>query len=215
MVLGCYLIKTADGCHILIDTGIAPDARPASAPPPDNESNVIQQLTALRLRPEDIDTVICTHFDVDHAGFHDSFPRAEFIVQRTHYEQARGGHPRSAAARSHWDHPSLRYRLIDGDTELLPGLSLIETSGHVLGHQSVLVRLPHTGPVLLAVDAVMMKRLFTPERSAWPNDEDEDQLRASTQKLLEIVERERVSLVVFGHDGEQWRSLKKPPDFYD
>jgi len=92
---------------------------------------------------------------------------------------------------------------------------LIETSGHVLGHQSVLVRLPHTGPVLLAVDAVMMKRLFTPERSAWPNDEDEDQLRASTQKLLEIVERERVSLVVFGHDGEQWRSLKKPPDFYD
>lgn len=38
-----------------------------------------------------------------------------------------------------------RIRLVDGDTELLPGLELIETSGHVPGHQSVLVRLPKTG----------------------------------------------------------------------
>ena len=45
-----------------------------------------------------------------------------------------------------WDSPALRYRLLDGDTELLPGITLVESGGHVPGHQSVLVRLPETGP---------------------------------------------------------------------
>jgi N-acyl homoserine lactone hydrolase len=215
MVLGCYLIETGNGRHLLVDTGMAPDARPPGAPPPAQEKTVLELLSELGLRPEDIDTVICSHFDVDHAGFHDAFPHAEFLVQRTHYEAARGGHPRAAKARPHWDHPSLRYRLVEGDTELLPGLTLIETSGHVAGHQSVLVCLPNTGPVLLTIDAVMMARLFTPDRPAWPLDEDLEQLRASTIKLLDIARDSKSSLVIFGHDGLQWQSLRKAPEFYD
>ena len=54
-----------------------------------------------------------------------------------------------------------RIRLVDGDTELLPGITLIETSGHVPGHQSVLVRLSKTGAVLLTVDAVSFRGLCT------------------------------------------------------
>jgi N-acyl homoserine lactone hydrolase len=215
MSMGCYLIETTDNGRILIDSGIAADARPANAPPARFETNVIEQLASLDLRPADIDTVICTHFDVDHAGYHDHFTEAEFVVQRSHYELARGGYPRLARARDHWDHPSLRYRLIDGDIELIPGLELIETSGHVTGHQSVLVRLPRTGSVLLAIDAVIMERLFTPERKLSPYDEDETQLIASTRKLLEIAERKNAAVVVFGHDGLQWESLKKAPEFYE
>jgi N-acyl homoserine lactone hydrolase len=184
-------------------------------PPAENEKNVLDHLADLGLGPDDIEILICTHFDVDHAGYHDAFARAELVVQREHYTLARSGHPRFATARAHWDHPALRYRLIDGDTEILPGLTLLETSGHTTGHQSVLVRLPHTGPVLLAIDAAMMQRLFTPERQAWPNDENEAQLLASTQKLLDLVEREQVPLVIFGHDGAQWQTLHKAPAFYD
>jgi len=216
MVLGCYLVETSDGQHILIDSGIPADVPlPPGTPKADPENNVIKQLADLGLRPSDIDMLICTHFDVDHAGYHDAFPKAEHIVQREHYALARSGHPRFAAARPHWDHPALHYRLIDGDTELLPGLRLIETSGHTPGHQSVLVRLPQTGPVLLTIDAVMMQRLFTPDRQAWPTDDNEEQLRASTRKLLDLVEREHVTLVIFGHDGEQWQTLKKAPAYYE
>lgn len=215
MVLGCYLVETTDGRHILIDTGLPADAPlPPGRPPAANEKNVIEHLRDVGLSPDDIDIVISTHFDIDHAGYHDAFPGAEFVVQRAHYEQARSGHPRFAGGRAHWDHPSLRYRLIDGDTELFPGLTLLETSGHTLGHQSVLVRLPQTGLVLLAIDAVMMQRLFTPDRQAWPIDDNQEQLRASTRKLLDLVEREHVALVVFGHDGEQWQTLKKAPAYY-
>jgi N-acyl homoserine lactone hydrolase len=148
-------------------------------------------------------------------GYHDAFHKAELIVQRTHYELARSGHPRYTAARAHWDHPALQYRLIDGDTELMPGLSLIETSGHAPGHQSVLLRLPQTGKVLLAIDAVVLQRLFTPDRRAWPNDDNEEQLHASTRRLLDLVEREHVALVIFGHDGEQWQTLKKATAYYE
>jgi N-acyl homoserine lactone hydrolase len=215
MVLGCYLVQTGDGRRILIDTGMAADTRPPGLPPARNEKNVLEHLAGLGLHPEDIDTVIATHFDVDHAGYHDAFPCAEFIVQREHYELARGGHPRFAAARAHWDHPALHYRLVDGDVEVVPGLTLLKTSGHAPGHQSVLVRLPQTGPVLLAIDAVAMQRLFTLDRKAWPTDDNEEQLLASTRKLLDLVERDHVGLVIFGHDGQQWQTLKKAPEYYE
>jgi len=215
IVLPCYLVETSDGKSILIDTGMAADARPWGAPKAENEKNVLEHLSELGLSPADIDTLICTHFDVDHAGYHDHFTNAELIVQRKHYELARNGHPRFAPARAHWDHPALRYRFVEGDTELVPGLTLLETSGHAPGHQSVLVRLPQIGPVLLAIDAVMMQRLFTMDRKAWPNDDNGEQLLASTRKLLDLVEREQVRLVVFGHDGQQWKGLKKAPEFYE
>ena len=215
MVLPSYLIETTDGRYILIDTGMSPENVSPNSPRGKNEMTVLDHLAALHLRPSDVDTLLCTHFDVDHCGFHDSFPHAELIVQRQHYEVARSGHQRFAPARNHWDHPSLRYRLIDGDLELLPGLTLLETPGHVPGHQSVLVRLPKFGPVLLAIDAVMLQRLFTMERKASPKDDNEEQLLASTKKLLDIVEREQVQLTVFGHDGIQWQSLRKSPEFYE
>jgi N-acyl homoserine lactone hydrolase len=216
MSSGCYLVQTSDGKNILIDSGLPVDYQPPpGTPPTERGRNVIEQLADLGLHPDDIGLLVCTHFDVDHAGYHDAFTKAELVVQRQHYELARSGHPRFASARAHWDHPVLRYRLIDGDIDLLPGLTLLETSGHVPGHQSVLVRLPQTGPVLLTIDAVMMQRLFTPDRKKWPNDDNEEQLRASTRKLLELVEREQIVLVIFGHDGQQWQTLKKAPDYYE
>src|ERR1700741_3718363 len=102
MVLGCYLIETTEGHHILIDTGFPADVpRPANIPPAQNVKNVLEHLAGLSLTPEDIDVVVCTHFDVVHAGYHDSFPKAKFLVQREQYELARRGHPRFAARRPH------------------------------------------------------------------------------------------------------------------
>jgi N-acyl homoserine lactone hydrolase len=61
----------------------------------------------------------------------------------------------------------------------------------------------------------MLQCLFTPVRTAWPLDDNEEQLRASTRKLLELVEREHVALIIFGHDGKQWQTLKKAPVYYE
>ena len=108
-----------------------------------------------------------------------------------------------------------RIRLVDGDTELLSGLVLIDTSGHVPGHQSVLVRLPKTGAVLLTVDAVSFAAGFSRDKQDDGTNPDAEAIHASTIKLLDLVERERIAQVIFGHDVEQWKTLKKAPAFYE
>ena len=213
-----YLLQMSDGTNILIDTGVPSDG---SFQPMDGSSlqitPVVDQLATLGLTPQDIRYLVCTHFDPDHSGCHDSFPSSELIVQRTHYEFVRATeNPRFVLTRSHWNHPDLRYRLIDGDSELVSGVELIETSGHVPGHQAVLVRLPQTGPVLLAIDAAAVESELDPETRLENNGTDLDptMARTSARKLFELAKRENVALTVCGHDEVQWRTLKKAPEFY-
>lgn len=218
-----YLIQADDGSNILVDTGFGPEMVEISRRPDHqgarvtDDDLVVNQLERLGVRPKDIRYLIATHFDGDHAGYLAAFPDAEVVVQRRHYEVAKSGHPRFAKTREQWGDPRLRYRLVDGDTELLPGVELIETSGHVPGHQSVLVRLPKTGPVLLAIDAISHALGdHTPEnRPMTQFDLDESGTRASTRKLVDLASREKVALIVYGHDPDEWKKLKKAPEFYE
>ena len=209
----CYLVQTGDGQNILIDSGL-PEIIPEDSAEFENGRDVIEQLASIGLEPDDIDTVISTHYDGDHAGRHAAFTKAQYVVQRAHHVDA-ASNPRFASIQSEWDQPMERIRLVDGDTELLPGLALIETSGHVPGHQSVLVRLPKTGAVLLTIDAVPFGEGFTRDEQDDGSNPDAAAIRASTIKLLDLVERENIGLVIFGHDSEQWEALKKAPDFYE
>jgi N-acyl homoserine lactone hydrolase len=210
----CYLIQTGDGKNILIDTGLGQNAPiPPEFPPVAWGKNVIEQLALVGLQPDDIDVLICTHFDMDHASYHGAFTKAEFVVQQRHYDDAQRN-PRYGFARPQWDRPDQRWNCVEGDVGLLPGIDLIATDGHALGHQSVLVNLPETGKVLLAIDAVLWESRFRADVEASPRDEDETALRASTQKLLNLVKTEGVALTIFGHDGAQWTTLKKLPEFY-
>jgi len=209
----CYLVQTGDGKNILIDSGL-PEIIPEGESEFENGQDVIAQLASIGVKPDEIDTVISTHYDGDHAGRHAAFTKAQYIVQRVHHVDA-ASNPRYAAIRPQWDQPMERIRLVDGDTELLPGLELIETSGHVPGHQSVLVRLPKTGAVLLAIDAVSFAEGFTRDKQDDGSNPDAEAIRASTHKLLDLVEREKVGLVIFGHEWAQWEGLKKLPEYYE
>jgi N-acyl homoserine lactone hydrolase len=209
----CYLVQTGDGKSILIDSGL-PEIIPEDASEFENGQDVIKQLASMGLKPDDIDTVISTHYDGDHAGRHAAFTKAQYVVQRAHHLDAESN-PRYASIRPQWDQPLERIRLVDGDTELLPGLELIETSGHVPGHQSVLVRLPKTGTILLTIDAVPFGEGFTRDEQDDDSDPNAEAIRASMIKLLDLVEREQIGLVIFGHDKEQWETFKKAPKFYE
>lgn len=219
-----YLVQTDDGRNILIDSGFPaffvgqniqiPGGRTVEMA---ESGFIVNRLKTIGLTPADIGTVICTHLDADHAGGHVAFPGAQFVVQKSHYEYAlHSDDPRFAALRESWDQPQLKYRFVEGDCELLPGIELLETSGHVPGHQSVLLRLPQTGPTLLAIDAVPHSSM-TDADTRWVmpgHDMDEALTRASTRKLAQIVARENVRLTIYGHDAGQWNTLKHAPDCY-
>jgi N-acyl homoserine lactone hydrolase len=210
-----YLIRTAGGKVVVIDSGspmsligaetadpwakLLNEVRPAD--------DVVARLAELGITPGDVDLLVSTHFDFDHCGRHDAFAAAgvESIVQRRHLEAAQRERRYDRAL---WDRPGLHYALVDGDTELEPGLRLIESSGHAIGHQSVFVETA-TGPVLLAVDAISdRKTLETRAVPAWYSD---------TAEALRSIERlaalaaETGALVIFGHDAAQWATLPKSP----
>lgn len=213
----CYLLQLSDGTNIVIDSGFPDDAESWQEMEIRITTGVIGYLADLGLRPDDIDYVICTHLDPDHAGQHSAFTRAQFVIQREHEALARGGDERFEIAVPLWDLPAERFRLVDGDTTLFPGVELIEAGGHTPGLQAVLIRLPQTGPVLLGIDALPFDMApFTPEnRPVNDFDMDHGATRASTRKLLDLAARENISLIVYGHDEAQWKSLKTAPAYYD
>ncbi|MGF1504983.1 MAG: N-acyl homoserine lactonase family protein, partial [Anaerolineae bacterium] len=135
------------------------------------------------------------------------------VVQRSHYDDAQNN-PRFEATRAIWNQDPDRFIFVEGDHELVPGFTLVETTGHTVGHQSVLLTLPQTGGVLLTIDAVDSEANFSMDRDVSPMNEDEEAVRASTAKLLDIASQDEVALVIFGHDPQQWESLKKLPDYY-
>jgi N-acyl homoserine lactone hydrolase len=219
-----YLIQTGDGINVLVDTGLPRETIGAYKQPDyrgwrvDEQDYVVAQLAALGLKPGDITYLVATHLDPDHAGGTNEFPDSEIVIQREHLAAARAeAHPRFAMTRANWDAPGLHYKVVDGDTELVPGVELIAAGGHVPGLQAVLVRLPQTGPVLLAIDAMSFDMAgHTPEtRPIGAYDMDEAGTRASTRKLLDLAEREGVKLLIYGHDTAQWKTLRTAPEFYE
>lgn len=204
-----YLIRTEDRC-VLVDTGYAPGSSGTGYDFVNVEPGqlITDQLAARGLAAADVDTVICTHLDPDHAGNHGLFPTAEFVVQAEHLRFGRGGTlARLELARASWDRPDVRWREVAGDVELLPGVTLIASGGHVPGHQSVLLEFPAEPAVLLAGDAIPMLQCLDPDRRPiMPFDVDADATRASTARLVELA-RDREALIVCGHDQRQWLEL--------
>jgi N-acyl homoserine lactone hydrolase len=131
------------------------------------------------------------------------------------YETAKAGHPRFLSTKDQWNDDSIKFRLIDGDQEIEAGIKLIESSGHVPGHQSILLKLPETGPVLLTVDAILNSSMIDGDNQSLDvSAVDDAQARISTKKLMKIAKEESVQLIIFGHDSEQWEKLEKTPSYY-
>ena len=92
-------------------------------------------------------------------------------------------------------------------------VTLLSTPGHTPGHQSLLVKLPHTGAVVLSGDAVHFK-------SNWDNrgvpsiNFNKEQTLASMQKISETLTKEKAQLWI-NHDKAQRDGLRMSPEFYD
>lgn len=167
------------------------------------------QLALAGLTLRDVTHLVLSHGDIDHVGSIGDFPQAELVVGRAERSLP---HPRYFGDVRPVPWPDADLRLVDGDCELIPGVELLATPGHSPGHLSLLIRLPRTGPVVLACDAISRRAELESNRygGVW----DEEQARASAHRLVELAEREG-AMLVFGHDPDQWPTLRKAPQFYD
>jgi N-acyl homoserine lactone hydrolase len=212
----CYLIKHAQG-WFLWDTGIADEvaSMPNGLAPADPRAvtwhrpkTLAAQLDQLGVKPSDIKAMGVSHTHPDHIGNVEMFPTAMLYVQKTEYEwPGTNGTPRFNPA-----HP---VTVLEGDRDIFGdgSLTILSTPGHTPGHQSLLVKLPHTGAIVLSGDAVHFKANWD-NRGVPTNNFSKDQTLASMQAISERLTKEKAQLWI-NHDKAQRDSLKMSPEFYD
>jgi N-acyl homoserine lactone hydrolase len=156
-------VVTHPGGAVLVDTGVGGPDRLLSDWRVVNRS-VADALSELDMTPDDIGLVINTHLHFDHCGQNAVFKQAAFYVQRAEVSRAQ----RESRELYDWfDFMNARFELLDGDTEVVPGLSVITTPGHTVGHQSVVVQAADGTSHVLIGDAA-----YTPRLYLGPADED-------------------------------------------
>lgn len=212
-----YLIRTGSGAIYLVDAGNpkaligVADCQPWYPARCDirPDDDPVARLAELDLAPGDLSGVLLSHLDFDHCGRLDAFvdTGVPVWVQREHVVAAR--EDRETYDGSLWDMSGLEWQLVDGDREIEPGLSLIQTPGHAAGHQSVAVK-TNNGWVILTIDAADNARMFANRRfpASWP---DRAAATASCDRLEEL-QRQTGAFLIFGHDARQWPTLMKSPN---
>ncbi len=104
-------------------------------------------------RPEDVSLVINSHLHFDHGGgntYRDadgsvrlSLPNARYVVQRGEYEFATHTNERTAASYFPHNfvpvHEAGRFDLVEGEREIVRGITVVPTPGHVPFHQGILI----------------------------------------------------------------------------
>jgi glyoxylase-like metal-dependent hydrolase (beta-lactamase superfamily II) len=150
--LNCLLLQVG-GRNVLVDTGVGSKENDG-----DKEnlglvpSRLLKGLKSAGLTPKDINAVILSHLHFDHSGgctrldragnTVPTFPKATYYVQRECWEEAR--YPNERCSTSHRSENFLpveekgQIELLDGDTEIFPGLNVMVTDGHARGHQMVM-----------------------------------------------------------------------------
>lgn len=160
LALRCLLIEHPDAL-VLVDTGVGnkEDAKFRDIYAIENAgrqgpTQLEDALAEAGYHPDDVGFVVNTHLHFDHAGGNTwvagpgepaqvAFPRATYVVQEGELAFARRTNERTAASYLPANFEPVaaagRWRLERGESEILPGIRVVPTPGHVPHHQSVVV----------------------------------------------------------------------------
>ncbi|MGB9233128.1 MAG: MBL fold metallo-hydrolase [Terriglobales bacterium] len=149
--MNSLLIRTGDK-NVLVETGIGnklPDRLVQIYKQP---AKLLDNLHAAGLAPEDIDIVINTHLHFDHCGWNTvrrgdqvvaTFPNAKYYVQKGEWEHGCLQLERDAISYMSPNYDPLiesgQMELLEGDCQIVPGISVKIFPGHTAHMQAVIV----------------------------------------------------------------------------
>jgi glyoxylase-like metal-dependent hydrolase (beta-lactamase superfamily II) len=179
-----YLIRH-EGHTVVVDTGVG---SPAGDEPflPSRQGRLPAELARVSIDREDVGLVVLTHLHPDHVGWNmldgaPFFPSARYVAHRADYDWITAARP---------DRPYVRdnvlglaatgaLELVDGPSELLPGLELRWTGGHTPGHCIV-----ELGDVTLLGDLAVNERQLAEPGLAYVFEDDPEAAAALRRELL-------------------------------
>jgi N-acyl homoserine lactone hydrolase len=172
------------------------------------------QLEEIGYPPSKITYLAMSHPHVDHIGNASDFAGATFLVHQGDYDMMFGPdvkevNPAYAALKKS------KTKIIEGDYDVFGDgtVVLLSTPGHTPGHQSLYVKLPKTGGVLLSGDLWHypedLKLDSMPER-----EKASGMTEASRKKLQDFTTKSGAQLWI-GHDINFFSRQKHAPQYYD
>jgi glyoxylase-like metal-dependent hydrolase (beta-lactamase superfamily II) len=210
----CVLVRTANTLG-LVDTGYGGKSpmKYRQRHALEDGMPLVRNLAAVGVAPNEIDWVVLTHLHADHAGGatlrNDDerpkpvFARARHFVQQSEWIDAMSGLPELAGAYYPVDFAPLEQagllELIDGDVEIVPGISTQLTGGHTRGHQ--IVRIESAGDSAVCLADICPTAAHLP--IFWTMAYDQYPLEVRRKKpviLRDIGEHQRIAL--FSHDPQ-------------
>jgi glyoxylase-like metal-dependent hydrolase (beta-lactamase superfamily II) len=225
--LNCVLVRS-EGRTILIETGVGDKAGIRAQSSPLEEGNLLAELSAQGIQPEDVDVVINTHLHADHCGWNTrylpanepggeeelvaTFPRARYLIQRGEWQAAT--HPNERTRATYLAENLLpveesgQLELIDGEESVTGEITVIPSPGHTADHASVVI--VSGGETALYVGDIAQHEVQL-ERPAWIAAFDVLPLVSleTKKRLMERAVRES-ALVVAVHcpfPGVGWMTL--------
>ena len=96
-------------------------------------------LASVGLKPDDIDIVIQTHLHYDHCGHTQKCKNAKVIVQEDEIKFALSPHPAMLNLYYRPFFKDLKFYIVQGRCEIVPGVEVIPVPGHSPGAQAVSV----------------------------------------------------------------------------
>jgi glyoxylase-like metal-dependent hydrolase (beta-lactamase superfamily II) len=219
----CYLIRHAKG-WMLWETGysesIAGNAKGYPTPVLHwywrAPKSLTQQLAELGLTPNDMSYVGFSHAHPDHIGNGSLFTRAALLIQEPEYDFYLGPKGTPPAAPANYEklreNPTTK---LHGDYDVFGdgAVTILPSPGHTPGHQSLLVKLPKTGAVLLTGDAAHFRENWDTPRAPVQNY-DKDATIASLQKLKALAAANNAQVWI-NHDVAQTATLRMSPGYYE
>ena len=203
----CYVIKHGDE-YMVWDTGLKPGSN-ANAP----KVTLGEQLTQLKIKPEQVKYVGISHFHADHSGQLDTVQNATLLIGEREWAALTSAKPpqgANVAGFTHWmsGGGKVEPQAVDKDVWGDGSVVILRTPGHTPGHQSLLVRLKEKGPVILSGDAAHFHENYQNDGVPAFNY-DRAETIASIERLKQI-EKNLKATVVIQHDP---RDVSKLPAF--
>jgi N-acyl homoserine lactone hydrolase len=209
-VFSCYLIKHGDD-YLLWDTGHAMTA-PNVAP----KVSLVDQLAKIDVKPDQIKYVGISHYHADHTGQIDSFPKATLLIGAKEWEAITSPKPAQGVNFKPFE------SWIKGDSKVEPQpidkdvfgdgtVIVLRTPGHTPGHQSLLVKLPQMGAVIITGDVVHFRENYDSDGVPAFNF-DRAQTVASIERLKKIAANLKATVII-QHDARDVDKLPVLPAF--
>ena len=223
MAVPCYVIKHPDQGVLIWDAGLNDElvSQKNGAEYYQGAFNLSVNKTMLsQMREIDIDTADVSYFapshlHVDHAGNANYFTSSTLLIQQPEYQTAFSKEAENYGfdIKNYLALKDTKRIELQGDHDVFGDGSaiILSTPGHSPGHQSLYLKLPETGPVILSGDLYH----FEKNRSnyAIPVWNDKKSTISSFAKIDNIIDQTSAKLWI-QHDPEEAKAMRMSPEFY-